>query len=61
MREYARCRVCGAVVYRIRGNVYGDGQQDTDNKPVWLFADWKYIETTCDLQIVDCGCAGGTE
>ena len=35
---FARCRVCGEIVYRNPGHVYGDGSHDTDDAPVWLSA-----------------------
>jgi len=35
-REYAYCPACGNVIYRIPGHRHGDGQVDTEQKPVWL-------------------------
>ena len=57
-REFALCRLCDSVVYREPGKRHGDGQQDTEESPVWLF--WcdcdEYDGDLDKLHIVDCGC-----
>jgi len=39
-RIYAYCPVCEVVVYRDPGKRHGDGLQDTEDFPVWLFWSW---------------------
>lgn len=57
-RIFAICKVCGNVVYREPGKRHGDGQEDTDEHPVWLT--WSYIdEYEGDVNALDtvyCGC-----
>lgn len=35
----AYCKGTDAIVYRIPGKTYGDGQTDSDDAPVWLLSD----------------------
>ncbi len=37
-RLYAIDRTTGDVIYRIPGHQHGDGQVDSDERPVWLLA-----------------------
>ena len=59
-RHFALCRVCGQVVFRIPGQMLGDGEQDTAENPVWLwYADPEEIDFpgVNDLPVIDCGCS----
>lgn len=55
-RVYAYCPACGNVVYRIPGKRHGDGQQDTDDTPVWLLGDESDVDDVAALPDVNCGC-----
>lgn len=62
-RQYGYCKDCGNIVYRIPGKLHGDGQQDTDEHPVWLlgfenFEDYARETRDYDFNLPDfyCGC-----
>lgn len=59
-RIYGFCVACGSYVYRIPGMRHGDGQQDTDENPVWLFADEREMTNAEKDQAyvnkINCGC-----
>ena len=59
-KTYSFCKTCGTIVYRINGYTHGDGQIDTDGKPVWLRSDEhqaKIDGVDIDrLQEIFCGC-----
>lgn len=56
IRQYARCKVCGEVMVRLPGWRHGDGQVDSDERPVWLLADEQDVPDSTDLPVVVCGC-----
>jgi hypothetical protein len=63
---YAVCGACGEVVYREPGKYHGDGQQDSDENPVWLLSGrsslWFHYRDDLEgrdvtkLPRVNCGC-----
>jgi hypothetical protein len=58
-RIYAICDGCGNLVYREPGKRHGDGQQDTDDAPVWLLDSSHRGITAKELMampLVNCGC-----
>lgn len=63
-RIYAICKVCGSLVCREPGKRHGDGQQDTDDNPVWLLdtaGDDEQLagrleSVVTPLPTVNCGC-----
>lgn len=60
-RTYFHRAACESIVYREPGKQHGDGQQDTDEHPVYLhycgYEDCGQPEWADTLpEIVDCGC-----
>ncbi len=59
-KEYYFCPACGEYVYRIPGYTHGDGQQDSDDSPVYLLADADSMTADeidqADSRPINCGC-----
>jgi len=57
-RIYAYCPRCEVVVYREPGKLHGDGLQDTEDFPVWLFWSFanEYENDPDTLSQVRCDC-----
>ena len=59
-RIYGFCVACGEYVYRIPNFRHGDGQQDSEENPVWLSDNQEFMTEEqiqeAEANEISCGC-----